>query len=184
MNMYKHKTKMALIALLLVFAGCTEKTYILNRQDVNSNLTGIIPTHSVYDSTSGKVISASVDTEITLDTVTVTNDAYFSQDGNHIEILQDGNYTIDWRVSGVLGGGTRSGMVSRVHIDTGVGFSVLLGTDAYLYGRLITDESGSATGTISTPLNANDKVRLVAQGNTQPFKTVQYGSGITITKIG
>ena len=126
---------------------------------------------SFYDNTGAQNISSSVWTVVNIDTTKRNNaTGVYSLASDEVTINETADYYINYACGGQLAGGTRAGLQVQLEVDTGSGFTVVDGTIALCYGRITSEDMGSANGSIVMSLNSGDKVRLVAQGTSQALR--------------
>lgn len=136
-----------------------------NWENIGDHMDGI----SCYATTQGSASTSSADIEVVpLDSIfSNTNEGVFALDSNAIEILVSGTYLINGDVTteDVLNN-NRTDSVGFLYRDSGSGFTVVTGTECYMYNR--NTSQGTATGSINTVLNLNagDKLQLRYSKNT------------------
>lgn len=146
---------------------------------------GDMSTISAYDTTGGQTFTTSFST-VNIDTISNSSSydsSNYSLATDQITITDAGQYKIEYQVSGDLAGGTRSGLIAKLQIDTGGGYADIPGTERTAYGRVIGEYMGTASGSIIIDAGAGDKIQLVAAGTTQSFTSMADGSALIITQM-
>lgn len=146
-----------------------------------ANLGGDISVGSFYDNTGQNITTA--EATVNLDTTKLNVGGVFALASDVITIGADGNYLFLYKVGGQLGSGTRAGFVCRLELDTGGGYVDVAGSESSAYARILTEEMGTAHGSIAFACSTGDKVRLRAQAETVSIDTTAGFSALTIVKL-
>lgn len=141
-------------------------------------------TATFYDNAGGQSIASGTFSTINLDSTLNNSDSgVVDVASDVVTVTEDGFYQVSYQVTATLGGGTRSGFNAKLQLDTGSGFGDVPGSQAYHYGRLVTETAGTSAATVILELSAGDSIRLQGQGTSQSFTTVAGASSLSITRV-
>mgnify|MGYP000504184901 CR=1 FL=1 len=139
-----------------------------------------------YDNTGGQSFTTSSSIVLNLDAVRV-NTGDFSLSSNEVTVMKSGLYNIVFRVStDISSGSARSTSGCFLELNTGTGFSEVIGSRGYMYNRTVGNAANTGTVNITLQLAQMNKLRIgiFRFTGSDTITTLINGSGITITSVG
>jgi len=159
----------------------TDGTGILSFGDCDE---GSIAAATFYDSAGGATIASGVFSTINLDaTLGNADSGIIDVASDIVTVTEDGFYEISYQVTARLNSGTRSGFNAKLQLDAGGGFSDVAGSQAYHYGRIISETQGTSSATVILSLSAGDSIRIQGRGVTQSFVTIVDATNLSIARV-
>jgi len=148
---------------------------------ISGSLTGYF---DAYDSTGGTTVGTSwVDVPLTTERHKTSDLFSHSSGSSELEVLKSYTYIITARVTTAITNGTnRTDSIMRIVKDTGSGYSEIPGSRGKMYNRTNNYGENTATVTVITPLNKNDKIKVQAirDNGTSTLELEQNGSSLSV----
>lgn len=123
---------------------------------------------------------------LALDTVR-ENSGDFTLTSSTITSVTAGTYLLIYRVStDIASGSARSCSRALLELDTGSGFSEVIGSRGYMYNRDSSNADNTCTVSLILNLNVGDalRIRVNRESGSDTINVIQQGSGVTIVSVG